>query len=83
LSTKIFMASRIRNIPRVVVCGGVAANQALRDRVVSEGKNLGIEVIFPSIGLCADNAAMIGARGYSLVRAGKLDSLDFGAMSRW
>jgi N6-L-threonylcarbamoyladenine synthase len=83
LSTKIFMASKIRNISRVVVCGGVAANQALRDRVVSEGKILGVEVIFPSIGLCADNAAMIGARGYTLVRAGKLDSLDFGAMSRW
>jgi N6-L-threonylcarbamoyladenine synthase len=83
LATKLFMATRSRDVSRAVVCGGVAANQALRERIVSQGKNLGIEVIFPSVGLCSDNAAMIAARGYSLVKAGKLDSLDFAARSRW
>lgn len=47
----------------VVVCGGVAANQALRDET---SRRLGglTDVIFTDIKLCTDNAAMIAARGY-------------------
>ena len=55
---------------------------ALRERVHAQGQDLGIDVIFPSPPLCADNAAMIGAQGYHLVKAGKLDSLDFSVTSR-
>lgn len=82
LATKLFMASRIFEVPRVIVCGGVACNMALRERVHAQGQDLGIDVIFPSPPLCADNAAMIGAQGYYLVKAGRLDSLDFSATSR-
>ena len=45
----------------VVIAGGVAANQELR-RMLSEA--IPITVNYPSINLCTDNAAMVGALGY-------------------
>ncbi len=83
LVKKLFMAVEIRKATRVVVCGGVAANGALRDRVVSEGRDRGIDIILPAVSLCSDNGAMIAARGHFLHQEGVVDSLDFGAKSRW
>jgi N6-L-threonylcarbamoyladenine synthase len=54
--------------PEVVVCGGVAANTLLRRRaaeVVGDRARL----TMPSLELCTDNAAMIAAAGYYLVKA--------------
>lgn len=50
--------------PRLVVAGGVAANQLLRDRLTKE---LDIPVILPEMAVCTDNGAMIAAAGYSLL----------------
>ena len=83
LVKKLFMAVEIRKATRVVVCGGVAANRALRDRIVSEGRDRGIDIILPAVSLCSDNGAMIAARGHFLYQEGIVDSLDFGAKSRW
>lgn len=68
---------------KLIVCGGVAANGELRRRMKSDGKKVGIEAVFPSMQLCTDNAAMIAARGYTLISHGRRDDLDFGAKSRW
>ncbi len=48
---------------KLVVVGGVAANQHLRERLVRDGEKRGIEVSFPPLSLCTDNAAMIAAAG--------------------
>jgi N6-L-threonylcarbamoyladenine synthase len=45
----------------VVVAGGVAANDKLRQLT---RERLKTEVIYPDVKLCTDNAAMIAARGY-------------------
>lgn len=45
----------------VVIAGGVAASQALRDELSSR---LPIEIEYAPMQLCTDNAAMIGALGY-------------------
>jgi N6-L-threonylcarbamoyladenine synthase len=45
----------------VVLAGGVAANQLLRDEL---NKALPVELIYPDIKLCTDNAAMIASLGY-------------------
>jgi len=61
LVEKTLRAARQRNIKRVIVVGGVAANSRLRERLLSQ-KNL--QVFFPKMELCTDNAAMIAACAY-------------------
>ncbi|MDD5220225.1 MAG: tRNA (adenosine(37)-N6)-threonylcarbamoyltransferase complex transferase subunit TsaD [Candidatus Bipolaricaulis sp.] len=46
---------------KLVVVGGVAANQHLRERLARDGEARSIEVSFPPLSLCTDNAAMIAA----------------------
>lgn len=82
LVTKGYWAARKMGAEKLVVCGGVAANRALRERFAIRGKALGIEPVFPSLPLCADNAAMIAARASFLAHAGIFDDLGFGAASR-
>ena len=50
------------NVSQIIVAGGVAANKGLRQRINNEIKD--IEIIFPSMKYCTDNAAMIGAAAY-------------------
>lgn len=83
LVAKGFRAAEQYGVDSLVVCGGVAANQALRERLLSEGVARGVEAVFPSLKLCTDNAAMIAARAEILLEAGLADDLSFGAKSRW
>jgi len=83
LVAKGFAAAEHYNAGQLVVCGGVAANQALRKRLLKEGASRGIEPVFPSMRLCTDNAAMIAARTETLLANNAVDDLSFGAKSRW
>ncbi|MGY2892157.1 tRNA (adenosine(37)-N6)-threonylcarbamoyltransferase complex transferase subunit TsaD [Deinococcus sp. UYEF24] len=51
----------------LVVSGGVAANQALREAFVQTG----LRVLFPGRGLNTDNGAMIALAGAAAIRAGR------------
>jgi N6-L-threonylcarbamoyladenine synthase len=61
LTRKSLEAARRFHRARLVVVGGVAANAHLRARLFEEGPKRGVEVNFPPIALCTDNAAMIAA----------------------
>ena len=60
----------------VVVAGGVAANQTLRQSV----KDIKTEITFPDIKLCTDNAAMIATLGYyqASLKQTKADAYSLG-----
>ncbi len=48
----------------VVLCGGVAANSALRNRLKEDSEKLGIQFFSPTFEFNTDNAAMIGAAAF-------------------
>jgi N6-L-threonylcarbamoyladenine synthase len=66
-------------VERLVVSGGVAANRRLRARMAEAAAAMGVEVLFPSPGLCTDNAAMIALAGEPRLAAGESDGLDLNA----
>lgn len=83
LVAKGFRAAERAGVEKLIVCGGVAANRALRNAMTKEGHRKGIEPVFPSMHLCTDNAAMIAVRAETLLASGLADDLHFGAKSRW
>jgi N6-L-threonylcarbamoyladenine synthase len=75
-------ALRQEGLGSVAVVGGVAANRRLREQMVAAGRREGFRAVFPPLGLCTDNAAMIAAAGARLLARGERDTLDLNAFSR-
>lgn len=80
LTNKAIKAAKERGYNKIVLAGGVAANSGLREMLVSECKNYNIEVKYPSLELCTDNAAMIGCAAYYDYINGKVDDLGLNAV---
>jgi N6-L-threonylcarbamoyladenine synthase len=69
---------------RLVVAGGVAANQLLRQRLAALAARRAAVLVAPPLALCTDNAAMIAWAGIERWRLSKLpDGLDFAPRPRW
>jgi len=83
LTTKLFWAAQRYGAENVVVCGGVASNNVLRQKVRGQAQVQGIRPIFPSPDLCTDNAAMIAARAETVINEFGGDDLGFSALCRW
>jgi len=49
---------------KIVLAGGVSANELLRLKMDEEAEKIGAKVFYPPIKLCTDNAAMIASAGY-------------------
>ena len=68
---------------RLVVAGGVAANQALRAGLAQVAANAGYLLHVPPIALCGDNGAMIAWAGAERLARGLVDPPGFQARARW
>lgn len=64
LVIKALAACRKLKVRTLLVGGGVAANSALRRRLLEEASKEEIQVYFPAMALCMDNAAMIAGLGF-------------------
>jgi N6-L-threonylcarbamoyladenine synthase len=68
---------------RLVVAGGVSANQKLRHRLAHVIKDHGGQVFFPRPEFCTDNGAMIAYAGFLRLQAGQVDDLAIQVHARW
>ena len=68
-------------VKNLVVAGGVAANKGLREELLKMAKDLDIDVSFPDMKYCTDNAAMIAAAGYYAYLDGRKADLSLNSQS--
>ena len=82
LVDKTLRAAKNYGYNKVCIAGGVSANRFLRDNLSQKGKEMNIDVYYPEVVLCTDNAAMIASQGYFNLMAGKgIAGLDLDAVS--
>ena len=76
-------AIRETGLRRLVVAGGVGANQSLRKGLQSLAKKEHAEVFFPRMEFCTDNGAMIALAGLIRYQAGARGEAEFTVRPRW
>lgn len=79
ITQKTLAAAEACEARTLLVSGGVAANQELRQRFEADGAQAGLTVLFPSRGLSTDNAAMIAAAAYPKFLMKDFASMGFSA----
>lgn len=52
------------NCDKIALAGGVAGNSYLREKMQESASQVGINVYYPPLSLCGDNAGMIASAGY-------------------
>lgn len=73
-------------VSTLVVSGGVASNMFLRHllrRTLDFRGFSDVDLVFPPVEFCTDNAAMIGWAGLEMYEAGIRSDLDIGAVRKW
>ena len=80
LVDKIISASLKMNHKEIIIAGGVAANSHLRNSLKKEAEIHRLDVFYPPLSLCTDNAAMIGAAAYYQFKKGIFANLDLNAI---
>jgi len=89
LLKKSLAALQQTGLRRLVVAGGVGANQRLRQQLDAAAQRLGLRVHYPELHLCTDNGAMIALAAAMRWQAGLLPSAasgegySFAVRPRW
>lgn len=83
LAIKCKRALKETGLKRLVVAGGVSANQSLREQLAILMRSLGGQVFYPRNEFCTDNGAMIAYAGMQRLKAGHFEALAIQAKPRW
>lgn len=70
-------------LKRLVIAGGVSANQLLRTELERSLAKIGASVYYAPPELCTDNGAMIAYAGYCRLKLGQTDGLSVACVPRW
>jgi N6-L-threonylcarbamoyladenine synthase len=70
-------------LPRLVIAGGVGANERLRQRLREMCELSGAKLHFPRPEFCTDNGAMIALAGCMRLQAGATSSVGAAARANW
>lgn len=68
---------------KIAVAGGVSANSELRSRLEKECKERALQLFFPPLSLCGDNAAMVGAQAIYEFNKGVVAKTDLNAFATY
>ena len=79
LTENTLKAAQLTGQKKIVLAGGVSANSVLRHEMEAVCQNNGLELYYPELFLCGDNAAMVGAQGFYEYISGKKAGLELNA----
>lgn len=81
ITKKTIKALKDRNVDRLIIAGGVAANRQLREELTKACEENNIDCSYPDLKYCTDNATMIGAAAFYAYKKGITASTDLNAKS--
>lgn len=83
LVRKVVFAARQKQVPRVVLAGGVAANSGLRSHAQEVCNQNDLSLFAPPIRRCTDNASMIAYAGLLALRNNERSGFDISPKANW
>lgn len=83
LTIKTRRALESTGLRRLVVAGGVSANQRIRRKLELLAQSGGYTIAFPRLEFCGDNGAMIAFAGFQRLKAGQHEPSEILARPRW
>lgn len=83
LVRKVTLAARRKQVNRVVLAGGVAANTGLRNHCSEVCDEIDIDLFVPDRKHCTDNGSMIAYAGYLDLKSGKQSEMSIAPRANW
>jgi len=83
LIIKCLRALKQTGLKRLVIAGGVSANEELRKRLLESVKEINGDIFYARHEFCTDNGAMIAYAGCQRLLAGHNEGLVISAKARW
>jgi len=83
LIDKTIKTAKKYGIKHIVICGGVASNKLLREKIIKFTIDENLQIFIPEKKFCTDNAGMISVVGEYLLKNGIYSDLSISAMPDW